>query len=963
MGQTDINPADFVNFRKLFGLPLGNTATATGTQFLNILYNGPNPGVTSDEAEADIDTQWSGAVAKGSTIDYVVSQSTETMQGTDLSAIYIADHNLAPVMSYSYGECELFLGSAGNAFYNTLWQQAAAEGITVLVASGDSGSAGCDNAGVDGATDGVAINGLGSTPYNVAVGGTDFYMPHGGTEFWNATNSPSTEASAKGYIPEVPWNQSCTNSVFATGGAFAGETPEQVCNNSSAISDGITIDTGGGGGASTCTQSNGVSPASCAGGYGKPSWQTGSGVPADAARDVPDVSLFASAGFFGAFYAICQQSSNPDGQPCSLTDFAGYGGTSVAAPAFAAILSMVNQKTGSRMGNADYVLYSLANQQAQSGIACSSATGTPAAGCIFNDVTTGTIAMPCLKGTPNCNVTNSSDRYGVLLGFSSTAGYDLATGLGSVNVANLVNNWANSSFVSSTTTLALAPVTITHGGVTSATVEVSSNSGTPTGSVSISGLSLSSSVVAGSLASGFYTASLGNLPGGSYSVQAHYAGDGIHAASDSTPITLLVTPEASSVNLQSLLYGTTASGGAAISTIPYGNRLLLRASVFGLSGQGIATGNIAFLDNGAALAGGSFQLDPTASAEDQLALLPPGAHTISAVYSGDNNFNASQSAPVAVTITKAATTSSFTSSVLLLSANSTTALTVQIVPQTAGYGLHPSGTVTVNSGSTVLASTALSQASAGDTTINLLASQLLGGSNTITVAYSGDANYAGSISTPIALTVTGSPVASASNVSIAVSSTATVQGTIVSITSTIGPAPPTPTGTAQLSIDGNLSGVPILVNGPTVTLPLDTATLQPGSHAIQVDYSGDSNHIASSSQPTTLNVLAPASAGFTLSPSTAVLTAQGTAPSTVTLTATPTGGFHSTVSFACTGGLPTGAVVFSPHRPLRSPALAPQPPPSRSPLLHPAMRFPRRKPAIIAPRLDFQWVTVPRSLA
>ena len=586
----------------------------------------------------------------------------------------------------------------------------------------------------------------------------------------------------------------------------------------------------------------------------------------------------------------------------------------MATPAFAGILSMVNQKTGSRMGNADYALYNLANQQARSGISCNSTTGTPAAGCIFNDVTSGTIAMPCLKGTPNCTVINSSDRYGVLSGFSSSAGYDLATGLGSVNAANLVNSWASSTFVSSTTTLALAPVTITHGGVTSATVEVSSNSGTPTGSVSIGGLAASSSVVAGTLASGSYTASLGNLPGGSYTVQAHYAGDGIHAASDSNPITLLVTPEASTVGLQPLLYGTSSGGSATISTIPYGNRLLLRANVSGLSGQGVATGNIAFLDNGADLAGGSFRLDSTASAEDQTELLAPGVHPISAVYSGDNSFSASQSAPVAVTITKAATTSSFTPSVLSLSANSTTALTVQIVPQTASYGLHPSGTVTVNSGSTVLASTALSQASAGDTTINLSAGQLPGGANPITIAYSGDANYAGSVSAPITLTVTDSSAASASTVSIAVSSTAAVQGTAVSITSTISPASPTPTGTAQLLIDGNLAGVPTLLSGPTVTLSFDTATLQPGSHVLQVNYSGDSNHLANSSQPTTLNILAPAAAGFTLSPSAAALTAaQDTASSTVTLTTTPTGGFHSTVSFACTGGLPSGATcLFTP---------------------------------------------------
>jgi hypothetical protein len=808
VGETDINPADFVNFRKLFGLPLGNTATVTGTQFLNIIYNGANPGITSDEAEADIDTQWSGAVAKGATIDYVVSKS-EATQGTDLSAMYIVDHNLAPVMSYSYGECELFLGAGGNAFYNTLWQQAAAQGITVLVSSGDSGSAGCDNNGTDGATGGIAINGLGSTPYNLAVGGTDFYMPNGGTAFWNATNNLSTEASANGYIPEIPWNQSCTNGVFATVGTFAGETPEQVCNNPTAIHDGFSIVSGGGGGVSTCTQSNGSSPASCTGGYGKPSWQIGNGVPADGSRDVPDVSLFASAGFFGAFYVVCQQSSNPGGQPCSLTNFAGFGGTSVAAPAFAGILSLANQKSGSRLGSAGYVLYNLGGQQTRSGIACNAAAGAPAPNCIFNDVTTGTIAMPCLKGTPNCTVTNSSDSYGVLSGFSSAAGYDLASGLGSVNAANLVNGWASSNFVSSTATLALAPVTITHGAFTSVIVNVSSSSGTPTGSVSIGGLGGSSRVPSGSLASGSYSASLGNLPGGSYSVQAHYAGDGVYAASDSNPVTLVVTPEASTTSLQTLLYNPASGGSTAVSTVPYGNLILLRAIVSGLSRQGTATGNIVFFDNGIALAGASLPLNSTAAANDQAALLTPGVHTINAVYSGDNSFDPSQSAPFPLTITKAATTSVFNSSVLSLSANPTTMLTVQIVPQTGGYGLYPSGTITVNSGSIVLASSTLAQTNAGITTITLPGSQLPGGTNSVWVAYSGDANYTGSISNP--------------------------------------------------------------------------------------------------------SILSPVT-GFTLSPSTAALTAApGTVSTAITFTATPTGGFHSTVSFACTNGLPAGATcLFTP---------------------------------------------------
>ncbi len=148
----------------------------------------------------------------------------------------------------------------------------------------------------------------------------------------------------------------------------------------------------------------------------------------------------------------------------------------------------MNQKTGSRQGNANYVLYRMANQQAKSGTACNAITGTPAAGCVFNDITTDTTAMPCLKGTPNCIVTNANDRYGILSGSNSTAGYDLATGLGSVNVSNLVENWSSASFTATTATLALSPSTISHGSAVAATVNVTSTAGTPTGSVSINAL-------------------------------------------------------------------------------------------------------------------------------------------------------------------------------------------------------------------------------------------------------------------------------------------------------------------------------------------------------------------------------------------------------------------------------------------------------------------------------------------
>jgi subtilase family serine protease len=1032
VGQTDINPADFVNFRKLFNLPLGNTATPTGTQYLNIIYNGPNPGITGDEGEADIDTQWSGAVAKGATIDYVVSQSTEVMQGTDLSALYIVNNNLAPVMSYSYGQCELFLGTSGNTFYKTLWQQAAAQGITVLLASGDSGAAGCDKAGAQTASDGIAVNGLASTPYNIAVGGTDFYTPNGGTAFWNSANDPTTQASAKGYIPETPWNQSCANSVFGTTHSFYGQTAEQVCNSSLAFSSGLLSIVGGGGGPSACIQSNGSSSSSCRAGYPKPSWQTGTGVPNDGVRDTPDVSLFSGAGFFGAFYVVCQQSTNSDGKPCSLSapayDFAGYGGTSVSAPAFAGILSLVNQKTGSRQGNANYVLYNLASQQNKAGTACSSITGTPAAGCVFNDLTTDTIAMPCLKGAPNCTVTTSSDRYGVLSGYASTPGYDLASGLGSVNAANLVNSWSNASFIASATTLTLSPSSITHGSQVSANVKVASTSGTPTGNVSINALAANGSVQNGTLQSGSYNGSLGNFPGGTYSVQAHYAGDGIYAPSDSNPITLTVTPEPSTTALRAMLYSPSNGNTTVLSsgaTYPYGGFFLLSAQVAGASGQGNATGNITLTDSGTPIDGGTFRLNSTSNTEDQTRSLAAGTHVITAAYSGDASFNASNSSTFTLNITKAPTASALQVNFPVLSAANTLVLTAQIsargygANQQQGYGASaPSGTVTFSSASGILGIAAVTPnvfpSAASDNssaTLTIPASRLPVGVNAVTVSYTGDTNYASSTSMPASVTVTGSTqvsssttlslssatvapgasytftarvfpttpqptgtitfasdgqlvstpvslVAGAATVSapllaitpgthlitalysgdsnyqssvsavasftltgvsqpsttaVAVTPSSITQGTAVTIAATVSPASPVPTGTAQLILDGNLYGSPLAVTGATTSLPLQTNTLQSGTHVLRVFYSGDSAHQANTSASTTFTILDVVGT-FTLSPSSASTSAVlGKSSNPVTLTETPTGGFHSIITFACTGGLPSGAVcLFTP---------------------------------------------------
>ena len=228
----------------------------------------------------------------------------------------------------------------------------------------------------------------------------------------------------KKYVPEVVWNDSCTIGTEAT------------CNNS-ANSNFVRVD-GGSGGKSACTTPN-TSTDACSGGYAKPSWQAGTGVPADGKRDLPDLSLFAGDGERGTFYLICDSTV----APCTYTNSTdaislAVGGTSASSPSMAGIQALVNQKLKAAQGNPNPTYYALAKKETLSG--CNSTNGSGST-CVFNDITSGTNAMPCYNGTTNCTVTTSGDEYGILPGYKSGAGFDLASGLGSVNANNLVNQW------------------------------------------------------------------------------------------------------------------------------------------------------------------------------------------------------------------------------------------------------------------------------------------------------------------------------------------------------------------------------------------------------------------------------------------------------------------------------------------------------------------------------------------
>jgi hypothetical protein len=840
VAETNINPQDVADFRSMFGLP----ANAP-----NIILNGPDPGITDEEIEADLDVQWSGAVAKGATIDLVVSETTETTPGVDLSALYIVDNNLAPVMSASYSVCEAYLGAGGNTFHNTLWEQAAAQGITVLISAGDSGSAGCDSAneGEKAGQYGLGVSGLASTPFNVAIGGTDFNVNSSNVlSYWSLTNN-SSQSSALSYIPEIPWNDSC-----AASGSLTGCTPPP---NTTYFTDGFDL-VAGSGGPSSCINPSGTFPnVSCSGNYAKPAWQSGAGVPSDGARDIPDLSLFAGDGFHGSFYVVCQMDANSasggNSSSCDLNapylDFQAGSGTSASVQVFAGIMALVNQRY-SRQGNANYVLYPLA---AQAGASCNTSTG--GSSCIFYDVTTGNNSVICQGGSPNCSSTTSG-QYGIMVSngspaYLATTGYDLTTGLGSVNVANLVNNW-KSNFTPSAVSLALStspatnPVTLTHGQPVNFSVNVTSGSGTPSGDVSLiaqTGNTSSNATGIGpfTLSGGSVAGSTIMLPGGSYNVTAHYAGNGTFAASDSSPgIPVTVNKESSETELR---LATPGAGGIPVynvTTVPYGSIYILRMDVTNSSGQLCApgsgalgeqfsptypcpTGTVAVTpaptdqNSPKGSVAGQYTLNSQGYAEDQYLQQVPGTYSYTASYAGDNSYKPSTSASLPVTLTKAPTT------VTLSGLSSTVTRTTLYITATVGTqssGVAPTGTVLfLDAGVPLSSSVSISGSPYSPTTGAYATAQgeysdvLPVGPHSITVQYSGDANYAASTSPAYNVNVTDfSLSANPSTVTISAGQTATSTITVTPVNGFTGTV-----NLTALQTSATLTPSQVTLNGTT----------------------------------------------------------------------------------------------------------------------------------------------------
>ena len=316
--------ADWTTFRSTFGL-----SSYTGGSFTQVhpapptgTNNCTNPGVNGAESEAILDAEYASAAAPSAAIELISCSDTTTFGGLIAIQNLLNESSTPPaIMSMSYGESETESGAALNAAFNSAFQQAVTEGVSVFVSSGDDAAAGSDRDATS-ATHGINITGWGSSPYDVSVGGTDFGDSFAGTNstYWSATNS-STYESAKSYINEIPWNDSCASVLITKALGFS--VPYGTsgsCNSAIASADGFLNTVGGSGGPSGCATGtpsiSGVVSGSCAG-WAKPSYQSVLGNPSDGVRDVPDVSLFAANGVWGHYYLFCD-SDPSDGGTCSL---------------------------------------------------------------------------------------------------------------------------------------------------------------------------------------------------------------------------------------------------------------------------------------------------------------------------------------------------------------------------------------------------------------------------------------------------------------------------------------------------------------------------------------------------------------------------------------------------------------------------------------------------------------------
>jgi len=941
INESNVDLSLVLAYQKLFGL---------SSLPPEVIEDGADPGTVSGvDIEAYLDIEEAGAVAPGAIVDLYISDAGSLTDPLYTAALRAVEDNHAGVLSVSFQNCEGFMSQAGNALWSGLWEQAAAQGQTVLVASGDSGSAGCDDANDQWITSyGLAVNGLASTPWDVAVGGTDFYYSDyasGGAsaaKLWNQTND-AYNSSLKAPLPEQVWDT--VYGLNATG--------PYVQLNTVAIP-------AGGGGASGCVNSaasaqGSAQPFVCSSvsgslfGYAKPGWQSAPGVPADGVRDIPDVSLFAANGENFSAYPICAESGDCVSDASGDEAITIVGGTSASTPAMAGIMALVNQKYG-RQGQANFTLYPLARQFPEA----------------FHDVTLGSNNMTCLQGTSDCSLDKTADAFYSLQKYSAGTGYDLASGLGSVDANVLVNDWNSITFKPTVTNLQISPTSAQHGQLISFTVNVNpaSGGGTPQGTVTIlnnSPAPLSAGQNVQTIASnGAASGSLSNLPGGSYQVWAQYSGDGSYESSYSDPQMVTITPASGSLTLggfgigssdgfinpadacQAVLFPDEALlflGTLGGSFGPYPNGYIFDANE-PVAAAAVANGGFTNLVDGFSLPHGSgtgtvtFSLDGRPISTTSLntasyatwaapSMFGAGSHSISATYSGDASYGAAMAAPFTFSVAQARTFLSVSSGGNCASPTGSPV----VCAVTAGYSLpvmvqleadscqYPTGTVTISLGS-LTQNVTLSPGGMGRGEQAILKGEAIfenlpAGSYALSATYAGDVNS-------VAATVSGGTVVATVPAGLLLPATVTVSANPSSLnyatggatyfTATVtggsGSTVP-PTGSVMIFNDGAaFTGLGLTASGPNgatgITIgPAYAEYFDYGQNQVIGIYSGDGVYQSSVSAPITFDYVVPGMPDFMLAPQLTQVTVPSGSSATVGFNLNSLYSFNASVALSC----------------------------------------------------------------
>ena len=858
-----------------------------------MVVDGEDPGQNSAATEAYLDIELAGSVAPGATILLYTSGGTAMTNGLALAAMRAVEDDLAGVISVSYGECEMELGQSGNAFWSALWEQAAAQGQTVFVSTGDGGSAGCDDFDSQQvAYGGLAVNGLASTPWNVAVGGTDFYYSqYAGTPsaisaqlgtYWSTTSTTTPAVTLKQTVPEQAWNDFFGFNMYDSGNPA--NQPSEIM-------------VAGGGGASSAA----LYPGGLAAGYSKPAWQSVTGVPADKVRDLPDLSLFAANGYNYSFYPICASPGDCSNLSSNgAVVITGVGGTSAGSPAMAAIQSLINQSTGAWAGQADFIYYPLAVKQ-------------PTA---FHDVTVGGNRVLCYPGTTNCvagSSASNSNGYYVENGYSAGAGYDLATGLGSVDVANLIKYWNTVTFIPTTTTLSVSPVSLVHGATATVTgtVAPTSGSGTPTGAVSLTGndgITHYAAIDDIALASGSLYASVDNLPGGTYQLTAVYGGDGTFAASKSAPVTVTVTPENNTLAATGWAWNPYDLNLYPLSsgiTVPYGAQIFLDAQPVSANATIAteptpATGTVTFTDKlGTATITSTQPLNAAGVAEWSTGVFAPGSHTVSEYYSGDPSYNPSTAA-AAASFTVIPGSTSLTVKPLVSSVAAGASVAVDVILTTGYlslYGTLPTGNVTVTLGSQSATAPWQPYGTTGNASLEAVVtfSNVPAGILPLIANYSGDSNWLGSAANGGTVTSLASKLTP--TVVLTSSSASPAPGQSFILTATVsGPSgDPTPTGTIAFLSDGQSFESFVTLSKGTAALVIPGYAAANGTNIFTAVYQGDANYNSAASNAVNVAI---AQSDFSLTTQNPEVQISPSGSGTSTLALAPINGFSGTVTLS-----------------------------------------------------------------